>query len=149
MPGGQFSVRMPHSCTIGLLGIAKFETQTLSLPSTATAHGPGRPPPLNGEPGNCVPLGLSKVTLPSPPFCLDIVLVRKSDASFTPFNFRCNPMSTRCARARGPVPKRLVTQTLPLLSMFKPLLRIPVLKFSVWLAFVAGNRVTLSDLSAT
>src|SRR5215472_12983431 len=74
MPGGQFSVRTPQSCTIGLFGIAKLETQTLSLPSTTTAHGPGRPPPLNGEPGNCVPSGLSNVTLPLPPDCLDMVL---------------------------------------------------------------------------
>ena len=74
MPGGQFSVRAPHSCTMGLLGIAKFEIQTLSLPSTTAAHGPGRPPPLKGEPGYGVPSGLSTVTLPLPPFCSDIVL---------------------------------------------------------------------------
>src|SRR6202000_2998616 len=60
-PGGQFSVRAPHSCTIGLLGMAKLEIQTLSFPSTATAHGPGRPPPLNGEPGKGVPSGFSSV----------------------------------------------------------------------------------------
>src|SRR5262249_25831658 len=41
MPGGQFSVRTPQSCTIGLLAIAKLEIQTLSLPSTTTAQGPG------------------------------------------------------------------------------------------------------------
>jgi hypothetical protein len=49
-PGGQFSVRTPQSCVIGLLGIAKFEIQTLSFPSTTTAQGPGRPPAMNGEP---------------------------------------------------------------------------------------------------
>src|SRR5271154_3251247 len=76
MLGGQFSVRAPHNCTIGLLGIAKLEIQTLSLPSTAAAHGPGRPPPLNGEPGNGVPSGRSTVTLPLPPFCSDIVFVK-------------------------------------------------------------------------
>src|SRR5262249_15631493 len=40
-PGGQFSVRTPQSSVIGLLGIAKLEIQTLSLPSTTTAQGPG------------------------------------------------------------------------------------------------------------
>src|SRR5215468_4461622 len=55
-PGGQFSVRAPQRQVIGLWGIAKLETQTLSLPSTTTAQGPGRPPPLNGEPGYCVPV---------------------------------------------------------------------------------------------
>src|SRR5262245_64530354 len=35
-----------------------------------TAQGPGRPPPVNGEPGYCVPSGRSRVTLPSLPFCL-------------------------------------------------------------------------------
>jgi len=33
-------VRAPQSCVIGLLGIAKLEIQTLSLPSTTTAQGP-------------------------------------------------------------------------------------------------------------
>src|SRR5262249_24970618 len=75
-PGGQFSVRTPHSSTIGLDAIAKLETHTLSLPSTTTAQGPGNPPPLNGEPGKCVPSGRSSATLPSPPFCSDIVFVR-------------------------------------------------------------------------
>ena len=35
IPGGQFSVRTPHSCTIGLLEELKLEIQTLSLPSAA------------------------------------------------------------------------------------------------------------------
>ena len=62
---------------IGLFGMAKLEIQTLSLPSTAAAQGPGRPPPVNGEPGYGVPSGRNSVTLPpSPPFCLDIVFVR-------------------------------------------------------------------------
>src|SRR5262249_56218989 len=73
-PGGQFSVRTPQSWVIGLLGIAKLEIQTLSLPSTTTAQGPGRPPPVNGEPGYCVPSGRSRVTLPSLPFRLDLGL---------------------------------------------------------------------------
>src|SRR5262245_60531916 len=71
-PGGQFSVRTPQSCVIGLLGLAKLEIHTLSFPSTTTAHGPGSPPPLNGEPVNCVPSGLSNVTLPLAPSCVDI-----------------------------------------------------------------------------
>src|SRR5215831_366084 len=62
-PGGQFSVRTPHSSVIGLFGIVKLETQTLSLPSTTTAQGPGRPSPVNGEPGYCVPSGRSRVIL--------------------------------------------------------------------------------------
>src|SRR5271168_2005992 len=78
-PGGQCSVRTPHNSTIGLLAAAKLEIQMLSLPSTATAHGPGKPPLLNGEPGYGVPSGRSIVTLPPfmvPPFCCDIVFVR-------------------------------------------------------------------------
>src|SRR5215467_12649345 len=71
-PGGQFSVRTPQSSVIGLLGIAKLEIQTLSLPSTTAAQGPGRPPPVNGEPRYCEPSGRSKVTLPSLPFCSDM-----------------------------------------------------------------------------
>src|SRR5262245_54654681 len=48
---GQFPARAPHSCTIGLLGPATVQIQTSSLPSPTTAHGPGRPPLLDGEPG--------------------------------------------------------------------------------------------------
>src|SRR5215469_13154276 len=72
--GGQFSVRTPQSCVIGLFSIAKLEIQTLSLPSTVAAQGPGSPSPTNGEPGYCVPSGRSTVTLPSLPFCSDMVL---------------------------------------------------------------------------
>src|SRR5262245_59060871 len=92
MPGGQFSVRTPQSCVIGLFGIAKLEIQTLSLPSTTTAHGPGRPPPVNGDPAYCVPSGRSRVTLPSLPFCLDMVLVKYSVADSNPSTFRCAAM---------------------------------------------------------
>ena len=72
-------MRAPHSSTIGLLGIAKFEIQTLSLPSTATAHGPGRPPPMNGEPGYGVPSRPQQrdaAAVTAPPLCSDMVLVR-------------------------------------------------------------------------
>src|SRR5277367_3073590 len=76
MPGGQFSVFTPHSCTIGLLGMAKLEIQILSLPFTATAQGPGRPPPVNGEPGYWLPSGRNNVTLPpSALVCLAIARV--------------------------------------------------------------------------
>src|SRR5215472_10899992 len=50
-PGGQFSVRTPRSSVIGLFGIATLDIQTLSLPSIVAAQGPGRPPPVNGDPG--------------------------------------------------------------------------------------------------
>src|SRR5215475_10890591 len=143
-PGGQFSVRTPQSSVIGLLGIAKLEIQTLSLPSTTTAQGPGRPPPVNGEPGYCEPSGRSRVTLPSPPFCLDMVLVMYSVADSNPSSFRRAAMSTRCAMPRSPWPNRLVTHTLPWLSMLRPLLPIPVLTFSALLGSATGKRVTLS-----
>src|SRR5262249_18798423 len=143
-PGGQFSVRTPQSCVIGLLGIAKLEIQTLSLPSTTTAHGPGRPPPVNGEPGNWVPSGRSSVMLPSLPFCLDMVVVRYSVADSIPSSFARAAKSTRWAIPSSPSPNRLVTQTLPWLSMFRPLLTKPVLKFSALLGSAAGKRVTLS-----
>src|SRR5215468_4673242 len=115
-PGGQFCVRAPQSCVIGLLGIAKLEIQTLSLPSTTTAHGPGRPSPVNGEPGYCVPSGRSRVTLPSLPLCSDMVLVRYSVADSNPPSFRCTHMSARWNMPSSPSPNRLVTQTLPWLS---------------------------------
>ena len=35
-------MRTPHSSTIGLLGMAKLEIQTLSLPSTTAAQGHSR-----------------------------------------------------------------------------------------------------------
>src|SRR5215469_3926562 len=79
-PGGQFSVRTPHSSVIGLFGAAKLEIHTLSSPSMVAAQGPGRPPPLNGEPGYWLPSGRSSVTLPPslPPVCLAIARVRIS-----------------------------------------------------------------------
>src|SRR5215468_5017204 len=143
-PGGQFSVRTPQSSVIGLLGIAKLEIQTLSLPSTTTAQGPGRPPPVNGEPGYCVPSGRSRVTLPSLPFCLDMVVTKYSVADSIPSSFRCAAMSTKWAMPISLSPNRLVTHTLPWLSMLRPLLTIPVLKFSALLGSAAGKRVTFS-----
>src|SRR5271170_5119454 len=82
MPGGHFAVRTPHSCTIGLFGIAKFETQMLSLPSTFADQGPGSPPPVEGEPGYSVPSGRNTVMLPpfAPPVCFAISLVKASSA---------------------------------------------------------------------
>src|SRR5262250_3402105 len=144
MPGGQFSVRTPQSCTIGLWGIAKLEIQTLSLPSMTAAQGPGRPPPVNGEPGYWVPSGRSRVTLPSLPFCWDMCFVMYSVADSNPSIFRRAAMSTRWAMPSSPSPNRLVTHTLPWLSMLRPLLAIPVLKFSALLGSAAGKRVTLS-----
>src|SRR5215475_5730526 len=144
MPGGQFSVRTPQSCVIGLLGIAKLEIQTLSLPSTTTAQGPGRPPPVNGEPGYCEPSGRSRVTLPSLPFCLDMVVVRYSVADSNPSSFRCAAMSTKRAMPSSRSPSRLVTHTLPGLSTLRPLLTNPLLNFSVLLGSAPGRRVTLS-----
>src|SRR5215510_3919818 len=144
MPGGQFSVRAPQSCVIRLLGIAKLEIQTLSFPSTTTAQGPGRPSPVNGDPVYCVPSSRSRVTLPSLPFCLDMVVVMYSVADSNPSTFMRAAMSTRRAIPSNRSPKRFVTHTLPWLSMFRPLLTYPVLKFSVLLGSAVGNRVTLS-----
>src|SRR5262245_6020398 len=143
-PGGQFSVRTPQRCAIGPLGIAKLEIQTLSLPSTTTAQGPGRAPPVNGEPGYCVPSGRSRVTLPSLPFCSDMVLVIYSVADSIPSSLLRAAMSTRWAMPSSESPNRLVTHTLPWLSMLRPPLMIPVLKFSTLLGSAAGKRVTLS-----
>src|SRR5215470_8182559 len=143
-PGGQFSVRTPQSCVIGLLGIAKLEIQTLSLPSTTTAQGPGRPPPVNGEPGYCVPSGRSRVTLPSLPFCLAMVVVMYSVADSIPTSFARAAMSTRWAMPSSRSPNRLVTHTLPWLSTLRPLLTIPALKLSALLGSAAGKRVTFS-----
>src|SRR5262247_1881225 len=53
-------------------------------------------------------------------------------------------MSTRWAQPSSPSPNRLVTHTLPWLSMLRPLLTIPALKFSALLGSAAGKRVTLS-----
>src|SRR5215467_6922351 len=141
MPSGQFSVRTPQSCVIGLFGIAKLEIQTLSLPSTVTAHGPGRPPPLNGEPGYCDPSGLSRVTLP-PSLEVCSAIARASVGSgFSPRSaFTATSASTSVARAE--FPSRFVTQTLPWLSIFRPLPLQPVLNFSTFDGSDAGKRVT-------
>ena len=104
---------------------------------------------MNGEPGYCVPSGRSRVTLPSLPLCLDMVLVMYSVADSNPSSFRRAAMSTRWAIPISPSPNRLVTQTLPRLSTFMPLLRIPVLKFSALLGSAAGKRVTLSVVFET
>src|SRR5262249_50907216 len=53
-------------------------------------------------------------------------------------------MSTRWAMPSSLSPNRLVTHTLPWLSMLRPLLTIAVLKFSALLGSAAGKRVTLS-----
>ncbi len=53
-------------------------------------------------------------------------------------------MSTRWAMPSSPLPNRLVTQTLPWLSMARPLLLNPTLKFSALLGSAAGKRVTWS-----
>ena len=53
-------------------------------------------------------------------------------------------MSTRWAMPSRPVPNRLVIHTFPWLSMPRPLLLIPVLKFSTLLGSEAGKRVTWS-----
>src|SRR5262250_1957031 len=143
-PEGQFSVRTPHSCVIGLLGIAKLEIQTLSLPSTTTAQGPGRPSPVNGEPGYCVPSGRSRVTLPSLPFCLDMVLVRYTVADSIPSSFARAAKSTRRAMPSSPSPNRWVTHTVPWPSRWRPLLTKPVVKFSAVLGAAAGEGVTVA-----
>ena len=44
----------------------------------------------------------------------------------------------------SPLPKRSVTQTLPALSIARPLLLKPTLKFSALLGSEAGKRVTWS-----
>src|SRR5262249_27070784 len=143
-PGGQFSARAPQRQVIGLWACAKLEIQTLSLPSTTTAQGPGRPPAVNGEPGYCEPSGFSMVTLASGPFCFDMVVTKYSVADSIPSTFMRAAMSMRWDMPSNPWPNRLVTQTLPWLSMLRPLLTIPVLKFSALVGSAAGKRVTLS-----
>src|SRR5271155_4449851 len=121
MPGGHFAVRTPHSCTIGLFGIAKFETQMLSLPSTFADQGPGRPPPVKGEPGYSVPSGRNTVMLPpfAPPVCFAISLVKASSplpplvATFMIASIAAAPLAL--------LPRRLDTHTLPWLSIPRPL----------------------------
>src|SRR5271154_2097361 len=110
IPGGQFSVRTPHSSMIGLFGIAKLEIQTLSLPSTTAAQGPGRPPPVKGEPEYSLPSGRSSVMLPpfGPPCCLNMVRARYSSKS--PPLFISLTISSRAALPRAELPNRLVTQ---------------------------------------
>jgi hypothetical protein len=96
-------------------GIAKLETQTLSLPSMVAALGPGRPPPLNGEPGYSLPSGFNRVTLPSPPRCFAIARVKTS--SGLPPRSALTSISATSSPPRIELPSRFVTQTLPWLSM--------------------------------
>src|SRR5262245_13214467 len=144
MPGGQFSVRAPQSCVIGLLGIAKLEIQTLSLPSPTTAKGRGARRPENGGPGIAGHPAPAGGTLPSLPYCRDMVVTKYSVADSIPSSFMRAAMSTRRAMPSSPSPNRLVTHTLPWLSMLRPLLTYPVLKFSALLGSAATKRVTLS-----
>ena len=60
--------------------MAKLEIQMLSLPSTATAQGPGRPPPVKGEPGiwRAVRAQQRDAAAVRPPFCFAIVRVSVS-----------------------------------------------------------------------
>src|SRR5262245_28998235 len=78
-----------------------------------------------------------------------MVLVMYSVADSIPSSFRCAAISTRWAMPSSPSPNRLVTHTLPRLSMLRPLLTMPVLKFSTWLGSAAGKRVTLLLAFAT
>jgi hypothetical protein len=75
---------------------------------------------MNGEPGYSVPSGHSSVTLPpsGPPFCSNIVRVTFSSTS--PPVFWTRPTSISLARPRSELPKWLVTQTLPWLSIPSP-----------------------------
>src|SRR5262249_34411276 len=61
-----------------------------------------------------------------------------------PLELHACPMSIRWAMPSSLSPNRLVTHTLPWLSMLRPLLTMPVLKFSALLGSAAGKRVTLS-----
>src|SRR5215467_6307066 len=65
-----------------------------------------------------------------------------------PSSFMRAAMSTRWAMPSSPWPNRLVTHTLPWLSMLRPLLTIPVLKFSTLLGSAAGKRDACSKLFA-
>ena len=65
-------------------------------------------------------------------------------ADSIPATFMRAAMSIRWAMPSNPWPNRLVTHTLPWLSMLRPLLTIPVLKFSALLGSAARKRVTLS-----
>src|SRR5215470_16644892 len=79
LPGGQESAFAPQSCTIPNLSLTKLLTQMLSLPSTATAHGPARPLPLMGEKECWLPSGRRTETLPPsqyPEACFDMAVVR-------------------------------------------------------------------------
>src|SRR6516164_3585833 len=120
MPGGQVSVRTPHKCAIWPDAPANCDTQTLSSPSTATAQGPGRLPPVNGEPGYSLPSGRNRETLPpsAPPCWVNIVLTRYAssyDLRMISMNF--SKLAFPCAE----LPSRFVIQTFPLLSMASPL----------------------------
>src|SRR5262245_38743536 len=122
MPGGQFSIRAPHRWAIGLFVPAKFEIHTLSSPSTTTAHGPGKLLPVNDEPSNGLPSGLSKLTLPPPnrPPCCSCMRRVSSGSGLRPI-FIATPTFASDSAPCGELPKRFVTHTLPRLSIASPL----------------------------
>src|SRR5262245_14014523 len=83
LPGGQALAFAPQSSTIPYLSLTKLFTQTLSLPSMATAHGPARPLPLMGENECWLPSGRRTETLPPsqyPGDCLDMAVVMVGSA---------------------------------------------------------------------
>src|SRR5262249_37008181 len=106
------------------------------------AQGPGSPPPVNGEPGYSLPSDRSSVTLPPsrPPRCLNIARVSFSSALPPVFKVRMASAVTNAPRIE--LPNRLVTQTLPRLSIPSPLPLQPVSNFSTLVGSAAGNRVT-------
>ena len=142
MPGGQFSVRTPHSCTIGLLGIGEVGNPDVVVAVHRRGPRPGKAAALNGEPGYCVPSGRSSVTLP--PYAASLLLGhrrrqvvgRRRD---TLQSSGVPPCRSRCAMPSSPLPNRLVTQTLPWLSMARPLLLIAGLEV-LDLARVGGGK---------
>ena len=83
---------------------------------------------MKGEPGYGVPSGRSSVTLPlfRSAFLLGHDLRQVVHGGHDTPEFARTSMSTRWAMPSSPLPNRLVIQTLPWLSMARPLLLIPV-----------------------
>ena len=144
-PGGQFSVRTPHSCTIGLLQHGEVGNPDVVVAIHCHRPRPRKTATLKRRAGKWGAVRFQERHAAGNPL---FVQTSSSLGNRQPKSrHRVSSVlaiSTRWAMPSSPVPNRLVTQTLPWLSMLSPLLLIPVLKFSTLLGSAAEKRVTSS-----
>ncbi len=136
---GNLLTRMPHSSTIGLLATRSWNPYVV-VPVHRTAQGPGRPPPLNGEPGYGEPSARSSVTLPP---CAPLSARHDGreivGCSLHALSLQANAHVDEMCHAEQARAETIGDPHVSAASIASPLLLIPVLKFWTWLGWAAGN----------